>query len=85
MTQVLNLEIPEEIYPTLLEIARSRGQSPEEFALQWLMVSIQHFQEDPLEPLIGSIQSKIPDWTENSDRYLGENLYFQKTNLLENR
>ena len=81
MTQVLNLEIPQEIYPTLVEIARGRGQSPEEFALQWLMVSIQHFKDDPLEPFIGSVQSNIPDWTENSDRYLGENLLKTEGNL----
>ncbi len=81
MTQVLNLEIPEEMYQPLLEIAQGRGQSPEEFALQWLMVSIQHFTDDPFEPLIGSVQSNIPDWTENHDRYLGKNLLKTEGNL----
>lgn len=67
MTQVLNLEIPEKVYQLLLEIAKGCGQCPEEFGLQWLMVSIQHFIDDPLEPLIGSVQSNIPDWTEHND------------------
>lgn len=73
MSQVLTLQIPEEIYQPLVEIAQRRGQSPEEFTIQWLMVSVQHFADDPLEPLIGSVQSQIPDWTEQHDRYLGEN------------
>ena len=81
MSQVLNLEIPEEIYQPLVEIAQRRGQSPEEFTLQWLMVSIQHFTDDPLEPLIGSVQSNIPDWTENHDHYLGENFLKTEGNI----
>jgi hypothetical protein len=74
MSQSLTLQIPEEIYRPLVEIAQRRGQSPEEFMTQWLMISIPYFTEDPLEPLIGSVQSNIPDWTEHHDRYLGENL-----------
>lgn len=74
MNQVLTLQIPEDLYQPLVEIAQRRGQSPEEFTLQWLKASIQHFTDDPLEALIGSVQSNIPDWTEHHDRYLGENL-----------
>lgn len=74
MSQVLTLQIPEDLYQFLVEIAQRRGQSPEEFTLQWLTVSIQHFTDDPVEALIGSVQSNIPNWTENHDRYLGEHL-----------
>lgn len=74
MSQALTLQIPEDLYQPLVEISKRRGQSPEEFTLQWLKISIQHFADDPLEVLIGSVQSDIPDWTENHDRHLGENL-----------
>lgn len=74
MSQTLTLQIPEEMYRPLVEAAKRRGQSPEEFMLQSLMMSIQHFAEDPFEASIGSVQSNIPDWTEQHDRYLGENL-----------
>jgi len=72
VSQILTLQIPEELYQSLIEIAQRRGQSPEEFTLQWLRVSIQHFTDDPLELLIGSVQSDIPDWTEHHDLYFGE-------------
>ncbi|MBC6418022.1 MAG: hypothetical protein GDA44_04125 [Prochloron sp. SP5CPC1] len=81
MSQVLTLQIPEEVYQPLVEIAQQRGQSPEEFAIQELIFSIQHFADDPLKPFIGSIQSNIPDWTENHDRYLGEKLLTKSRNL----
>jgi hypothetical protein len=74
MSQALTLQIPEAVYKPLLEIAKRRGQSPEEFSLQCLMASIHQFADDPLESFIGSIQSDIPDWSENHDRYLGDNL-----------
>lgn len=74
MTQTLTLQIPEEIYQPLRAIAQRRGQSAEEFTLEWLATSIQHFTDDPLEPLLGSVQSNIADWTEKADDYLGKNL-----------
>ena len=80
MSKVLTLQLPEELYNPLLEIAQRWGQSPEEVTLQWLKSSIQQFTDDPLEPLIGSFQSNIPDWTEHHDRYLGENLLGSEEN-----
>lgn len=80
MSQVLTLQIPQELYQPLVEIARRRGQSPEEFAVQWLAASIQHFVDDPIEPFIGAIQSNIPDWTEHHDQYLGESLLNEGSN-----
>jgi hypothetical protein len=72
MNQALTLQIPEELYEPLVKIAQQKGQSPEEFAEQWLAASVQHFADDPLEPFIGSVQSNISDWTQNHDRYLGD-------------
>ena len=74
MSQILTLQIPEEVYQPLLEIAKRNGKTPEEFTTQWLASSIQHFADDPVESFIGSVNSEIADWTENSDRYLAQNL-----------
>lgn len=74
MSQTLTIQIPDALYQPLLEIAQRQGVSPEEFTVQWLATSIQHFVNDPLEPFIGSVQSNRPDWTERHDQYLGENL-----------
>lgn len=74
MSQILTLQVPEELYQPLAAIAQRRGISPEEFTLQWLAASIQHFVDDPLEPFIGSVHSHQPDWTEQHDQYLGEGL-----------
>lgn len=72
MSRVLTLQIPQDLYQPLVEIARRRGQSPKEFAVQWLAASIQHFIDDPIEPFIGAIQSNILDWIEHHDQYLGD-------------
>lgn len=74
MNQVLMLQIPEELYQPLVEIAQRRGQSPEEFTIQWLAASIQQFVDDPLEQFIGAVNSGIPDWSEHHDQYLGQTI-----------
>ncbi len=81
MSKILTLKVPEEVYQPLVEIAQQRGQSPEEFAIQGLIFSIQHFADDPVEPFIGSVNSNIPNWTEKHDRYLGEKLLTESRNL----
>ncbi|MGK7927948.1 MAG: hypothetical protein AB4290_22370 [Spirulina sp.] len=74
MSQVLTLQIPEEIYQPLLEIAQRNGKTPEEFTIQWLASSLQDFANDPVESFIGSVNSEMGDWTNQCDRYLSQNL-----------
>jgi hypothetical protein len=74
MTQTLTLQIPEELFTPLQALAQQSGKTPEAFTLDWLMATLRDFEQDPIEPFIGSIQSDIPDWTEKSDMYLGDSI-----------
>ncbi|MGL5924415.1 hypothetical protein [Chroococcidiopsis sp.] len=71
MGQKIVLDIPEDIYKSLLEIAEQTGQTPEELAIQQLIAATQKQVDDPLEQFIGAFNSNIPGWTEQHDRYLG--------------
>ena len=60
MSKVLTLQLPEELYNPLLEIAQRWGQSPEEVTLQWLKSSIQQFTEDEASlALIRAVTQKL--------------------------
>ena len=74
MTQTLTIQIPENLYVPLQTLAQQVGKTPEEFTLLWLTAAIQQFENDPVEAFIGSVDSDVPDWTQESDRYLGEDL-----------
>jgi hypothetical protein len=74
MSQPLTIQVPEDLYIPLQALAQQSGKTPEEFTLQWLKETIQKFENDPLEAFIGSVESGISDWTEQSDQYLGEAL-----------
>lgn len=70
MSHQLILEIPDEVYGPFAEIAKSKGSTPEQLALEWLADAAR----DPMEQFIGSIRSDIPDWADQHDKYLGEEL-----------
>jgi hypothetical protein len=70
MSHHLILEIPNDIYAPLAEIAKGKGMTPEQFALE-LLGDAAH---DPMEKFIGSLRSDIPDWSDQHDKYLGEEL-----------
>jgi hypothetical protein len=74
MSQTLMLQIPEELYLPLQTLAQQSGKTPEEFTLFWLAAAIHQFENDPVEAFIGSVDSGVPDWTQESDRYLGDEL-----------
>lgn len=70
----ITLELPQSIYDSVQKAAARAGQSPQELITQLLGQNIQSFTDDPLEEFIGAFRSDIPDWGENHDRYLGEEL-----------
>lgn len=70
MSKTLLIEIPDEIYNSLLRTAEQLGQSPEAIASQWIVN--QHQASDPLDAFIGAFRSEIPDWTSQHDEYLGD-------------
>ena len=72
MGQTLTLELPNDVYESLVKAAKQANRLPEELATQWLADTAQHVVNDPLEPFIGAFSSNIPDWAEQHDKYLGE-------------
>lgn len=74
MVHTLTLEVAEEIYQPLLKTAAQTGQTPEALAAQWLANAVRQFNDDPLEKFIGALDSGIPDWADQHDKYLGRAL-----------
>jgi len=74
---MLVLEIPDEVYKILTDLAQQEGKTPEEMGAQWIATTVERIQNDPLERFIGALPSDIPDWADRHDEYLGEALMKQ--------
>ncbi len=70
----ITLELPQNIYESLQEAAAKAGQSPQELITQLLGQNMRTFADDPLDVFIGAFRSEIPDWGQNHDHYLGQEL-----------
>lgn len=74
MGHALTLDIPEDVYQSLLQKAEQTGQPPEAVAAQLLTTIIQPQRTDPLERFIGVFSSHRTDWADQHDAYLGESV-----------
>lgn len=70
MNHSLMLELPENVYESLVKKAKQAGKSPEVLAVQLLTTATQTLLEDPLEPFIGAFNSHGSDWADAHDKYL---------------
>ena len=77
MTYALTLELPEQVYETLMKAAKRQGQRPEAVAVQWLVTATESQQDDPFEQFIGAFSSNVPDWANRHDEYIGQGLMAQ--------
>ena len=57
MNYPLTLELPENVYESLVKKAKQAGKSPEVLAVQLLTTATQTLIDDPLEPFIGAFSS----------------------------
>jgi hypothetical protein len=80
MSHILQLEVSEDVYASLVKAARERGAATETLVTEWLAVVVQELDEDPLEKHIGAFDSHGLDWADNHDRYLGEAIMSQQAN-----
>jgi hypothetical protein len=83
MTHELTLKLPEEIYQPLVNLAARKGQTLEELALQCISQASQQSVDDPIEQFIGAIPSNIPNWTDQPDLFLGQNLLNPDTAIID--
>jgi hypothetical protein len=72
MGHTLTLDVPEEVYQSLIQKAEQTGQPPEAVAVQLLATAIQYQVNDPLEPFIGAFSSHGANWADQYDVYLGK-------------
>ena len=77
MNRTLTLEIPETTFVVIAEQAQHKGLELSELVVEWLEEAVQRIQNiepDPLDTLIGAIDSPINDLADRHDYYLGEAL-----------
>ena len=72
MGHTLTLDVPEEVYQSLIQQAEQTGQPPEAVAVQLLASATQYRVDDPFERFIGAFRSHGADWTDEHDVYLGQ-------------
>lgn len=74
MSNMVALEVPQELYEALQAEAQKKGQDPDTLAVEWLTEAIRQasaIEDDPLTLLFGTIESEITDIAEQHDSYIG--------------
>ena len=74
MGRTLTLHVPMDLYEPLARTAQETGRTPEELAIEWLVVAVHKAMNDPVERFIGALSSNIPDWADQHDTDLGQSL-----------
>ena len=74
MSQTLTIEVPDDVFKVLLEIAQQEAKTPAEMGTQWVALAAERIKNDPLEQFIGAFPSDVRDWADRHDAYLGEKL-----------
>jgi len=74
MTHAVTLELPEQVYETLIKAAIRQGQRPEAVAVQWLATASESQLDDPFEQFIGAFSGNVPDWADRHDEYISQGL-----------
>jgi len=72
MGHTLTLDVPEDVYQSLIRQAKQTGQPPEAVAVQLLASATRHRVDDLLEQFIGAFRSHGVDWADEHDVYLGK-------------
>lgn len=80
MGHTLQLELPDDIYESLLQSAQQTGQRPESVAMERLIIATRGLVDDPLEQFIGAFPSDTPDWADQHDHYIGAAILEQGRN-----
>ncbi|HSH78836.1 MAG TPA: hypothetical protein VLA19_09935 [Herpetosiphonaceae bacterium] len=71
MGHTIQLEVPEDVYASLVRSGRQTGREPEAVAADLLATASRSLVDDPVERFIGAFPSNVADWGEEHDKYLG--------------
>ncbi len=74
MHHTLTLDVPDNVYASLIQKADEAGQAPEVLAVQLLVAATHSVVGDPLEEFIGAFNSQGIDWADQHDAHLGSAL-----------
>jgi hypothetical protein len=74
MPHTLTLEVPEDVYGPLAQMAGQTGQTLEKPAADWLASAVRQFADDPVLRFIGAFDSGGLDWADQHDKYIGQSL-----------
>ena len=82
MEHILKLEVPEDLYSSLVQRASETGSTPERVVLGWLTREFsppkaktgRDAGDDALMALAGTLHSEIEDVAERHDYYIGQEL-----------
>lgn len=83
MTHSITFELPDAAYKRLVEKASKNGKRVEDFVAEQLANGDAPAVDDPFEKFIGSLETDIPDWADNHDKYIGEALYREMRSEIE--
>jgi hypothetical protein len=73
VNHVLHIPVSPSVLDKLQRIAERDAVSLEQVAATWLeQNALEH--NDPLDDLIGSFESRVPDWLEQHDQHIGNAL-----------
>jgi len=70
MPKLLTIELPDEIYAVLEELAAEESKRVQELRAEWLTAMVTRILDDPLEQVMGTIKVGIPNWSEHHDEFL---------------
>ena len=71
MSHALRIELPDDVYHSLLVQAQQAGQPAERLAADWLANTARNLPSDPLEPYIGALSGEVAGWADRHDEHLG--------------
>lgn len=74
MSQTLQVEISDEAYRHLAQLARRAGKTPAQLGAEIVSRNVAGLPPDPLDEFIGKFNSGVSDAADKHDRYLSETL-----------
>lgn len=74
MGHTLTVDLPEEVYESLVRTAEQTSQPPAAVAAQLLATVTKALVEDPLAQFIGAFDSRGSDWADRHDAHRGQSV-----------
>lgn len=74
MTKQLVVNLPDDVYNSLKEKAQQTGLTLEKYVQWWIKLAVIKGVHDPVDDIVGLIQSNIDDWADRHDNHIGHSV-----------